>query len=113
MSSADPVALCDVLTAAAGVLQELEGRCARLQHALSPALAGMPCDTALQDLDYVTQGLASLSYFLSGVAEGLPPDLSVDAAAAAQDLPLSEMAATLRLASREAGAAAGELELFE
>lgn len=111
MSRQDPAVLSDVLTAAAGVLQDLEGRCAGLQEALSPAAAGAR-DVALQDLDYVTQSLASLSYFLAALAAGLPRDWRADAWGASADLPLEDMAAALRLSPVEPRAAAGDLELF-
>lgn len=109
-----------VLSAAAGVLQQLEGRCVGLQDALSPVVAAGPPGAmdaarpmALQDLDYVTQGLASLSYFLAALAERVPAELTVDAAAAASGLPLEDMAAVLSLSPPPAAAAGGELELFE
>lgn len=113
MNEMEPVALREVLHAAAGVLQDLEGRCGRLQSALSPTLAGNPHAVALQDLDYVTQGLASLSWFLSNLGQELPDEWRADAAAATRDLPLEAMAAALRLQPQEASAAAGDLELFE
>lgn len=111
----DPVALCAVLTAAAGLLQEMEGRCSGLQEAMSPALAAeVVRPMALQDLDYVTQGLASLSYFLAALSESLPRDWTADAAGAAAGLPLEDMAAVLSLSpSAHDRASSGELELFE
>lgn len=118
MSREQPAVLSDVLTAAAGVLQDLEGRCIGLQEALSPTvgaptLVGAARDIALQDLDYVTQSLASLSYFLAALGEGLPRDWQADAARASEGLPLEDLAAALRLDRSEPRAVAGDLELFE
>lgn len=118
MSRQEPAVLSDVLTAAAGVLQNLEGRCTGLQDALSPSvgspsLTGPGRDIAMQDLDYVTQSLASLSYFLATLADGLPRDWRADAEGATAELPLEDLAAALRLAPTEARAPAGDLELFE
>lgn len=113
MSQVQTHALREVLGAAAGVLQDLEGRCCSLQDALSPT-PGVPIPAvAIQDLDYVTQGLASLSHFLATLADGLPAHWRADAEAATRDLPLAAMAAALRLAPLEAAGEAGELELFE
>jgi len=116
MTQRDPVPVSDVLVAAAGLLQQMEGRCAGLQDALSPVVAASSRPMAMQDLDYVTQGLASLSYFLAALFERLPPDWTVDAAAAAQALPLEDMAAVLSLAAQDGvleRADPGDLELFE
>jgi len=113
MSRQEPALLSDVLTAAAGVLQDLESRCAGLQDALSPTVASGLNGEAIQDLDHVTQSLASLSYFLAALADGLPGDWRADARAAARDLPLEGVAAALSLARLEPRAAAGDLELFE
>jgi hypothetical protein len=120
MTRRDPapaaVPVADVLVAAAGVLQQMEGRCVGLQDALSPAVVAAARPMAMQDLDYVTQGLASLSYFLAALSERLPADVLVDAAAAAQALPLEDMAAVLSLATQDCDlerADPGDLELFE
>lgn len=118
MSREQPAVLADVLTAAAGVLQDLEGRCIGLQEALSPTvgaptLVGAARDIALQDLDYVTQSLASLSYFVAALAADLPRDWRADSAAASEGLPLEDLSAVLRLDRSEPRAVAGDLELFE
>ena len=118
MSREQPAVLADVLTAAAGVLQDLEGRCIGLQEALSPTvgaptLVGMARDIALQDLDYVTQSLASLSYFVAALAAELPRDWRADSVRASEGLPLEDLAAILRLDRTEPRAVAGDLELFE
>ena len=116
MTRRDPVPVADVLIAAAGVLQQMEGRCVGLQDALSPAVVAAVRPMALQDLDYVTQGLASLSDFLAALSERLPPDWTVDAAAAAHALPLEDMAAVLSLAAQDGAAERaepGDLERFE
>ncbi|MGA0605880.1 hypothetical protein ACO2Q0_07745 [Phenylobacterium sp. VNQ135] len=113
MTQRYPVPLSDVLVAAAGVLQEMEGRCAELQEALSPAMTAGARPMALQDLDYVTQGLASLSYFLASLSERLPREWAADALAVAEALPLEDVAAALSLAPVPVRAGAGELELFE
>ena len=113
MTPRDPVPVSDVLVAAAGLLQQMESRCAGLQDALSPLVDAGARPMAMQDLDYVTQGLASLSYFLAALSERLPRDWTADAAAVAQALPLEDMAAALSLTPVQQRAEGGDLELFE
>lgn len=110
---ASSVPVSDVLVVAAGLLQQMEGRCVGLQDALSPAVGQGARPMAMQDLDYVTQGLASLSYFLASLSDRLPADWTVDAAAVARSLPLEDMAAALSLAPVQARSDPGDLELFE
>ena len=103
--------LRDVFAAAAGLLRDLQDRCAGLQEALGPAAGAAP--PALQDLDYVTQGLSGLADFMAGLAEQLPADLTADAAALAARLPLERMAAALSLAPEPDTAPPGDLDLFD
>lgn len=104
--------LGEVLEAASGQIEDLAALCCRLQDALGPFLVhGVP--TEAQTLDLITQRLAALSLFLGELAVRLPPDLKVNAAAAASPVPLSDLATLLALEPLlPSQASAGELDLF-
>jgi hypothetical protein len=110
-SSSSGLSLTRALTACADELAALSGRCGRLQGALAPGLAGAAAIEEAQGLDLVTQSLEALATYLETLARGLPADWTVDAQAAAADLPLAELARRLLGQAPEA-ADSGELDLF-
>jgi hypothetical protein len=104
--------LGDVLEAASNQMEELAAHCCRLQDALGPFLVhGVPVEA--QTLDLVTQRLAGMALFLGELSARLPPEITVNAAAAARPVQLSDLATLLSLEPQlPSQASAGELDLF-
>ena len=104
--------LGEVLEAASGQMEDLAAHCCRLQDALGPFLVhGAP--TEAQTLDLVTQRLAAMALFFGELSSRLPPEITVNAAAAARPVPLSDLATLLSLDPvPPSQASAGELDLF-
>jgi hypothetical protein len=104
--------LGDVLEAASSQMEELAAHCCRLQDALGPFLVhGVPVEA--QTLDLITQRLAGMALFFGELSTRLPPEITVNAAAAARPVLLSDLATLLSLEPLLPGqASAGELDLF-
>jgi hypothetical protein len=104
--------LGDVLEAASSQMEELAARCCRLQDALGPFLVhGVPLEA--QTLDLITQRLAAMALFFGELSTRMPPEIKVNAAAAASPVPLSDLATLLSLEPLlPSQASAGELDLF-
>ncbi len=71
----------------------------------------------LQNLDHITQVLASLASFMEAIAVGVPGDWSVDAANAARKIPLADLSSRLSHNADEDDAApregtSGDVALF-
>lgn len=104
--------LGEILDAASGQMDELAARCYRLQESLGPFLAhGAPMEA--QTLDLLTQRLAAIALFFGELSSRVPPEITVNAAAAVAPLPLTDLATRLSLEpAPPTQASAGELDLF-
>ena len=105
--------LTEVLEVAAVQMEDVAARCCRLQDVLGPLLHEQGHVLDAQALDLVTQRLAALALFFGALSQRLPEDLKVNSAAAAQQIPLADLASMLSLEPLlPAAATAGELDLF-
>lgn len=104
--------LGEVLEAASNQMEDLAARCCRLQDELGPFLVhGVPLEA--QTLDLITQRLAAMALFFGELSTRLPPEIKVNAIAAARPVALSDLATLLSLEPLlPSQASAGELDLF-